>query len=88
MALFRSIWRGINSERHLREGTYMSAFRLGTYIATQFKPVVAKTIYDMTKANTVLDTLVVGVIDLQVSLLVMQLNIMVATQTLTHINNI
>ena len=50
------IWRGINSERHLREGTYMSAFRLGTYIATQFKPVVAKTIYDMTKANTVLDT--------------------------------
>ena len=55
MALFRSIWRGINSERHLREGTYMSAFRLGTYIATQFKPVVAKTIYDMTKANTVLD---------------------------------
>ena len=34
----------------------MSAFRLGTYIATQFKPVVAKTIYDMTKANTVLDT--------------------------------
>ena len=50
------IWRGINSERHLREGTYMSAFRLGTYFATQFKPVVAKTIYDMTKANTVLDT--------------------------------
>ena len=50
------IWRGINSERHLREGTYMSAVRLGTYIATQFKPVVAKTIYDMTKANTVLDT--------------------------------
>ena len=50
------IWRGINTERHLREGTYMSAFRLGTYIATQFKPVVAKTIYDMTKANTVLDT--------------------------------
>ena len=34
----------------------MSAFRLGTYIATQFKPVVAKTIYDMTKAKRVLDT--------------------------------
>ena len=50
------IWRGINSERHLKEGTYMSAFRLGTYIATQFKPVVAKTLYDMTKARTVLDT--------------------------------
>ena len=34
----------------------MSAFRLGTYIATQFKPVVAKTIYDITNAETVLDT--------------------------------
>ena len=34
----------------------MSAFRLGTYIATQFKPVVAKAIYDMTNAKTVLDT--------------------------------
>ena len=32
------------------------AFRLGTYIATQFKPIVAKTIYDMTRAKTVLDT--------------------------------
>ena len=50
------IWRGINSERVLKEATYLSAFRLGTYIATQFKPVVAKTIYDITKANTVLDT--------------------------------
>ena len=34
----------------------MSAFRLGTYIATQFKPTVAKTIYEMTDAKTVLDT--------------------------------
>ena len=63
------IWRGINGMKpvevdgktELRGGvlndkSYMSAFRLGTYIATQFKPVVAKTIYDMTKANTVLDT--------------------------------
>ena len=50
------IWRGINTERHLQENTYISAFRLGTYIATQFKPVVAKTIYDMTKAKRVLDT--------------------------------
>ena len=50
------IWRGINSERVLKEATYLSAFRLGTYIATQFKPVVAKTIYDITKADTVLDT--------------------------------
>ena len=50
------IWRGINTKRVLDEDVYMSAFRLGTYIATQFKPLVAKTIYDMTKANTVLDT--------------------------------
>ena len=78
MALFRSIWRGINSERHLREGTYMSGFRLGTYIATQFKPVVAKTIYDMTKANTVLDTSCGWGDRLAGFLLVMQLNIMVA----------
>ena len=50
------IWRGINTKRTLDEDVYMSAFRLGTYIATQFKPVVAKTIYDMTNAETVLDT--------------------------------
>ena len=50
------IWRGINTKRVLDEDVYMSAFRLGTYIATQFKPVVAKTIYDMTNAETVLDT--------------------------------
>ena len=36
--------------------SYISAFRLGTYIATQFKPVVAKAIYQMTNAKTVLDT--------------------------------
>jgi len=40
----------------LSEKSYISAFRLGTYIATQFKPVVAKTIYDITNAKTVLDT--------------------------------
>ena len=32
------------------------AFRLGAYIATQFKPVVAKCFYEMTNAKTVLDT--------------------------------
>ena len=36
--------------------SYISAFRLGTYIATQFKPVVAKAVYNMTNAKTVLDT--------------------------------
>ena len=63
------IWRGINNMKtvlvegkeelrggKLSEASYMSAFRLGTYIATQFKPVVAKAIYDMTNAKTVLDT--------------------------------
>ena len=40
----------------LDEKSYISAFRLGTYIATQFKPVVAKAIYDITEAKTVLDT--------------------------------
>jgi hypothetical protein len=34
----------------------IEAFRLGTYIATQFKPVVAKAIYQMTNAKRVLDT--------------------------------
>ena len=34
----------------------VEAFRLGSYVATQFKPVVAKAIYDMTNAKRVLDT--------------------------------
>ena len=63
------IWRGINSMKpveiegktELRGGSltdksYISAFRLGTYIATQLKPNVAKTIYQMTNAKRVLDT--------------------------------
>ena len=63
------IWRGINGvqkvmingKEELIGGeviakSYISAFRLGTYIATQFKPVVAKAIYDITNAKTVLDT--------------------------------
>ena len=63
------IWRGINNMKtvlvegkeelrggQLSESSYMSAFRLGTYIATQFKPNVAKTIYQLTNAKKVLDT--------------------------------
>ena len=63
------IWRGINNMKtvlvegkeelrggKLSEASYMSAFRLGTYIATQFKPNVAKTIYQLTNAKKVLDT--------------------------------
>jgi len=66
---FGPIWRGINDVQkvmiegkeeliggHLSDKTYISAFRLGTYIATQFKPVVAKAVYDITNARTVLDT--------------------------------
>ena len=66
---FGPIWRGINDVQkvmiegkeelmggELSDKSYISAFRLGTYIATQFKPVVAKAIYDMTNAKTVLDT--------------------------------
>jgi len=66
---FGPIWRGINDvkkvivdgKEELRGGvlsdkSYISAFRLGTYIATQFKPIVAKTVYNMTEAKRVLDT--------------------------------
>ena len=66
---FGPMWRGINGvQKVMIEGkeelmggqlsakSYISAFRLGTYIATQFKPVVAKAIYDMTNATKVLDT--------------------------------
>ena len=64
------IWRGINNvklkkdadgnEQYiggvLNEKSYMSAFRLQTYIATQFKPTVAKAVYEITDAKKVLDT--------------------------------
>ena len=66
---FGPMWRGINGVQkvmiegkeeliggQLSEKSYISAFRLGTYIATQFKPVVAKAIYDITDAKRVLDT--------------------------------
>ena len=50
------IWRGINTKKELSKDVYVGAFRLGCYIATQFKPNVAKTFYEMTNAKTVLDT--------------------------------
>ncbi len=53
---FGPIFRGVNDNQELAPRTYIMAFRLGTYIATQFKPIVAKTIYEMTEAKTVLDT--------------------------------
>jgi hypothetical protein len=53
---FGPIFRGVNDNQELTGRTYIMAFRLGTYIATQFKPIVAKTVYEMTDAKTVLDT--------------------------------
>ena len=53
---FGPIWRGVNDAKVLSRETYTMSFRLGTYIATQFKPIVAKTIYEMADAKTVLDT--------------------------------
>ena len=47
----------MNDNQELTGRTYIMSFRLGTYIATQFKSsVVAKTVYEMTDAKTVLDT--------------------------------
>ena len=54
--VFGPIWRNVNQERELSVSIYNMTFRLGAYIATQFKPIVAKTIYNMTDAKTVLDT--------------------------------
>ena len=51
-----ALWRGVNSSGDLSDASYREAIRLGTYIATQFKPNVAKTIYQMTGAKKVLDT--------------------------------
>ena len=53
--LLGAMWRGVSS-RTLEPSNYLSSIRLGTYIATQFKPVVAKAIYDITDAERVLDT--------------------------------
>ena len=50
------LWRGVNSAEDLSPKSVMEVLRLGTYIATQFKPIVAKVIYNMTEAKTVLDT--------------------------------
>ena len=63
------IWRGINGVQKVQvegkeelmggkldEKSYISAFRLGTYIATQFKPLVAKSIYDNNRSKVILDT--------------------------------
>jgi hypothetical protein len=52
--VFLALWRLGND--HLDEYAFVVAFRLATYIATQFKPHVAKFIYDASKAKTVFDS--------------------------------
>ena len=43
-------------QKRLDAGVYVNCFRLGFYIATQFKLPVAKTMYEMTKAKNIIDT--------------------------------
>jgi len=49
-----TFWRLGNKEVGLHN--WRGSFRLGSYVATQFKPHVAKSIYEMTNAKVVMDT--------------------------------
>jgi hypothetical protein len=50
-------WRlGTLGKSDVCENTFRSAFRIGTYTATQFKPNVAKALYEKHNAKVVLDT--------------------------------
>lgn len=50
-------WRaGVMEDSGISDKTFRSSFRLGTYTATQFKPSVAKAIYEKHNAVNVLDT--------------------------------
>lgn len=54
---FGALWRGVNSSEDLSIASYTEALRLGgSYVATQFKPNVATTVYDMTNSKRVVDT--------------------------------
>ena len=45
-------WRdGVMLHYNLDDQAFRAAFRLGTYVATQFKPIVAKLIYQKTNAS-------------------------------------
>ena len=52
--VFLALWRLGNKE--LSVDSYIMAFRLSAYIATQFKPQVAKFLYEITSAKTVFDS--------------------------------
>lgn len=50
-------WRlGALGSSDINDSTFRSAFRIGTYTATQFKPSVAKALYEKHDARVVLDT--------------------------------
>lgn len=50
-------WRmGALGNSDINDSTFRSAFRIGTYTATQFKPSVAKALYEKHSAEYVLDT--------------------------------
>lgn len=50
-------WRpGVMEGANITDKAFRTAFRLGTYTATQFKPSVAKSLYEKHKAENVLDT--------------------------------
>ena len=53
--LFKYFYRSL-SDGSVDVSTYIASFRIGSYLATQFKPPVAKCIYSMTNATKVLDT--------------------------------
>ena len=52
--VFLALWRLGNDQ--LSVDSYIMAFRLSAYIATQFKPQVAKLLYEITNAKTVFDS--------------------------------
>ena len=52
--VFLALWRLGNDQ--LSVDSYIMAFRLSAYIATQFKPQVAKFLYEITNAKTVFDS--------------------------------
>ena len=54
--MFLYLWREFKGEQSpIDEHKYRSMFRLAGYVATQFKPIVAKTVYDHYQARSVVD---------------------------------
>lgn len=55
-SMFLYLWREFKGEKSpIDEHKYRSMFRLSGYVATQFKPIVAKCIYDHYRAKRVID---------------------------------